>query len=403
MEENLQKKFKFEDTTATQKIFSLTKRIRGVKGGTSASKTISILVWLIDYCQSSRDKLTTVTSESYPHLEKGAMLDFENIMKDRGYWDDARWNKTTHTYSFETGCELEFAIFDTFLKAHGPRRDVLFINEGNNMKWNIVDQLIIRTREIIWIDWNPSVEFWFDTEILPNRNDVDYITLTYKDNEALDEITVSEIESHKGNKNWWKVYGLGQLGEVEGRIYTGWLPIEGIPDGARLVRKGLDFGYSNGYTALIDIYRYNGGFIWDELLYRRGMFNEDIAQVIKSSDDAIVRADSAEPKSIDEIKGHGVNILPAHKGPGSVNQGIQFIQAQQIWVTTRSVNIWKEYRAYLWLTDKDGKIINEPQKFNNHAMDAGRYGMEDFMPEDPKKSEEAKAAVQSIMQSIRRR
>lgn len=384
-----QQKFNFSDVTATRKVFALKKRIRAIAGGTSASKTISILVWLIDYCQTpkNKNKLCTVVSESYPHLEKGAMLDFENIMKDRGYWRDDLWNKTKHQYTFETGNVLEFFSADTYGKAHGPRRDVLFVNECNNLQFNIVDQLIVRTREIVWLDWNPTIEFWFYTEMYPSRSDIDFITLTYKDNEALDQTTISEIEAHRNNKNWWKVYGLGQLGDVEGKVYKNWQIIEDIPHEARLERYGLDFGYSNDPSALIAIYHYNGGFILDECLYQKGLSNKQIADVILNIDRSLVMADSAEPKSIDEIASYGVNILPVEKGRDSVSQGIQYVQGQRISVTKRSVNLIKEYRNYLWETDKDGKIINEPIGIFNHAMDAIRYGFESLRP---RKTEQAK-------------
>ncbi len=378
MAENLQK-FNFVDTTATKKVFALKKRIRAVKGGTSASKTISILVWLIDYCQTKqkREKLCSVVSESYPHLKGGSMLDFENIMKDRGYWSDERWHKTEHTYTFETGNKLEFFSPDTYGKAHGPRRDILFVNECNNLEYKIVDQLITRTREIVWLDWNPSEEFWFDTEMLPVRDDIDFITLTYLDNEALDQITIKEIESHKHNKNWWTVYGLGEIGVIESRIYKNWKILDELPFEAQLARTGLDFGYTNDPTALVDIYKYNSGFIWDEVAYETGLANKQIADILLTKEEkALTIGDSSEPKSIDEIRGYKVSILPATKGPGSVNQGIQFVQDQTIYVTKRSVNIIKEYRKYLWMTDKNGKIINEPIDANNHAMDAGRYAMQ---------------------------
>lgn len=376
--EEKQSKFNFVDTNATSKVFSLTNRIRAVAGGTSASKTISILVWLIDYCQNKerQNKLATVVSESYPHLEKGAMLDFENIMKDRGYWNEDRWNKTKHTYEFETGNKLEFFSADTYGKAHGPRRDILFVNECNNLEYKIVDQLIVRTREIVWLDWNPSEEFWFYTEMLGRRNDIDFITLTYKDNEALDVVTVAEIESHKNNKMWWQVYGLGQLGEIETRIYKGWQLIDDIPFEARLERHGLDFGYSNDPSALVDIYYYNGGYILDERLYQKGLSNKQLSDVIINLGQALTIADSAEPKSIDEIKNYGINILPCVKGRDSVTQGIQYVQQQRISVTKRSTNLIKEYRNYLWETDKDGKIINEPIGIFNHCMDAIRYGFD---------------------------
>lgn len=373
------KQFAFEDTTATRRIFELKKRIRAVAGGTSASKTISILVWLIDYCQSTRNELASVVSESYPHLEKGAMLDFENIMKDRNYWKDERWNKTKHTYIFETGSKLEFYSPDTYGKAHGPRRDILFINEANNLDYRIVDQLMVRTRKVIWMDWNPSVEFWFYTEMLTVRpDDIDFITLTYKDNEALDKTTIQEIESHQGNKNWWQVYGLGQLGTIEGRIYKDWQIIPQVPFEARLERRGLDFGYSNDPTACVAVYYYNGGYILDEEIYRKGLLNKNIADTInlQQHPETIVVADSAEPKSIDEIKLYGLTILPTTKGKDSIRTGIQFVQAQKISVTARSVNLLKEYRSYLWKTDpKTGRFLQEAEGGFDHCMDAARYAL----------------------------
>lgn len=371
------KKFNFSDTTATQKIFQLTKRIRAVAGGTSASKTISILIWIIDYCQTKqeREKLISVVSESHPHLEKGAILDFQNIMKDRGYWNEELWNQTKHTYTFETGNRLEFYSVDTYSKAHGPRRDVLFMNECNTLDYRIADQLITRTREIVWMDWNPSAEYWFYTEMLPNREDIDFITLTYKDNEALDPITIAEIESHKSNKTWWQVYGLGQLGEIATRVYTGWQMIDEVPFEARLERYGVDFGYSNDPTAIIAVYYYNGGYILDEICYQKGLLNKAIADILNNNPKALVIADAAEPKSIEEIRLNQITIFPCQKGPGSINRGIGYVQQQKISITKRSVETIKEYRNYNWITDKDGKIVNESNDFNNHAMDAIRYAI----------------------------
>lgn len=386
MDQEQNKHFNFVDTQATQKIFGLRKRIRAIAGGTSASKTISVLIWFIDYCQQKKhaNELCSVVSESYPHLEKGAMLDFEGIMKDRGYWDDNRWNKTKHTYTFETGAKLEFFSPDTYGKAHGPRRDVLFLNEANNLEYRIVDQLMVRTRKIVWMDWNPSEEFWFYTELLPNRrDDIDFITLTYKDNDALDPVTIAEIESHKNNKNWWTVYGLGQLGVVEGRIYKNWKIIPFVPHEARLERRGLDLGYSVDPSAQIAVYYYNGGYILDEELYRKGMLNNDLAGSILNQiekPEALVIVDSAEPKTIDELKIYGVNAMPAMKGKGSILTGIQFVQQQKISVTERSVNLLKEYRSYMWMVDpKTGKFIQEPEDGFDHAMDAIRYAFSSIL------------------------
>lgn len=370
----------FKNTSSTKKIFNLKKRIRAVAGGQSASKTISILVWLIDYCQSTSNQIVTVVAESFPHLQLGAIRDFRNIMIAHGYWDDEKWNESKHQYTFHNGSFIEFQSFDKFGKAHGPRRDVLFINEANNLPYNIVDQLITRTRKIVWMDWNPSEEFWFYTEMLPNRNDIDFITLTYLDNEALDEVSVYEIESHKNNLRWWTVYGLGQLGEITGRVYTDWQIIDSIPHEARLERRGLDFGYSNDPTAIVDIYKYNDGFILDEICYTKGLSNKQIADILKNQKSAITVADSAEPKSIDELKSYGINVLPATKGQGSINTGIQYVQDQRISVTKRSLNLIKEYRNYMWDTDRDGEHIDKPIDYYNHALDAVRYAFSTYKP-----------------------
>jgi phage terminase large subunit len=379
----------FQETTAYKKIVKLNKRIRGIAGGTSASKTISILQWLIDASQHYKGNLTSsVVSETMPHLKRGAIRDFLNIMQEHGYFDDSRWNKTDFIYDFsdKSGRKiLEFFSADQPAKVRGPRRDILFINEANNVPYETFTQLEIRTRKIIWLDWNPVSEFWFyaneeGERPVKEREDCDFIVLTYKDNEALDLASVKTIEMRKGNKNWWKVYGEGLLGDAEGRIYKGWNQLDEIPDEARLKRKGLDFGYTNDHSGLVDIYVWNNAFILDELMYRKGMSNKDLADVIKQGDDALVVADSAEPKSIDEIASYGISIIGSQKGPGSVLQGIQYVQDQTIYVTKRSLNIWKEYRNYLWLTDKNGKIINEPQDFMDHLMSAIRYGMESLKP-----------------------
>jgi len=375
----------FVPTTATHKLLKLNKRIRGVAGGTSAGKTISILQILIDYAQSTKGELISVVSESFPHLRRGAMRDFLNIMEAQGYYKDDRWSKTDFTYTFETGSKIEFFSADQPGKVRGPRRDVLFVNEANNIPYEAFDQLRIRTRKTIWLDWNPVSEFWWYTEVVPNYEH-DFLTLTYLDNEGLDASIVQDIESHKYNKNWWQVYGLGQLGEVEGRIYTGWQIIDDIPFEARLERRGLDFGFSVDPAAIVDIYYYNGGYILNERLYRKGMTNKPLADFLNMLDrpNTLVMADSAEPKSIEEVKQYGVNILGAKKvGDGKksyLKASIGFVQEQKISVTKQSVNLIREYRGYLWMTDRDGKQINEPERGNDHALDAARYGMESLRP-----------------------
>lgn len=363
----------FSLTTATKKIAVLNTKIRAVQGGTSASKTISILLHLIHEAQSDTSPtLTSVVSESIPHLKRGALRDFKKILQEHKYWSDNNWNATDSIYTFETGSQIEFFSTDNGDKLRGGRRDRCFMNEANNCSFDAFEQLEVRTKEYIYLDWNPTNEFWFYTDVYGHRKDCELIILTYKDNEALSPEIVASIESRKNRPNWWRVYGEGQLGEVEGKIYTGWQEIESIPHEARRIGRGLDFGYSNDPTAVVDVYYYNGGYIVDEVIYRKGLLNSEIATILKDAD-IITVADSAEPKSIDEIKGYGVSIVPAEKGTGSVNQGIQLVQDQKISYTKRSSNIAKEYRNYLWERDKDGKILNEPEHGFNHAMDAVRY------------------------------
>lgn len=366
-------------TSSTKKLAKMTKRIRGVCGGTSAGKTISILQILISKAQKDKKPtLTSVVSESFPHLKRGAMRDFKNIMQEHGYWKESAWNATDSIYTFETGSKIEFFSADQPSKVRGPRRDRLFINECNNVAYESFDQLAVRTRLEIWLDWNPTNEFWF-YDLLNTRDDVEMITVTYKDNEGLSETIVKDIEAHKPNKNWWTVYGLGQLGEVEGRIYKGWKIIDEIPHEARLEGYGLDFGYSNDPTAVVAVYYYNGGYVLDEVLYRKGMSNQQIASFMNNLDFGVIVADSAEPKSIDELQMYGLSVVAAKKGSGSILQGIGYVQEQSISMTKRSVNLIKEYRNYLWQTDKDGKTINIPEGGFDHALDAVRYKLSSIL------------------------
>lgn len=367
----------YQITTSTAKVAALTKRIRALQGGTSASKTISILQVLIDMAQTDKTPtITSVVSESLPHLKKGAMRDFLNIMQGHNYYKESQWNRTDFIYTFDSGSQMEFFGADQPLKVRGPRRDRLFCNEVNNLGLETFEQLEVRTREFVFMDWNPSVEFWFYTDILGHRDDVEHIILTYKDNEALEPSIVASIEQRKDRPGWWQVFGLGQLGEVDGKIYSGWKIIDEIPHEAKLVRYGLDFGFSNDPSTVVAIYQYNGGLIFDEVLYQKGMLNSQLAAVIQNQENSIlVVADSAEPKSIEELASYGIPIIGADKGKDSVHMGISVVQDQQCSVTKRSVNIIKEYRNYLWEVDKNGKVLRVPEHTYSHTMDAIRYAV----------------------------
>lgn len=370
----------FQKTTALTKIQNLKKRLKIVQGGSSAGKTIAILLILIDRAQREKGRLISVVSETMPHLKRGAIRDFLSIMEEHGYYKEDSWNRTDLIYTFETGSKIEFFSADQPSKVRGPRRDDLFENECNNIPYETHVQLAIRTKGDIFLDYNPVASFWVHEEVIPNQEH-DFVIVTYKDNEGLSPAIINEIESRRGNKNFWLVYGEGQLGETEGKIFNNWIIIDDIPHEARLERYGLDFGYTNDPTAIVAVYYYNGGYIWDEVLFGKGLSNKQIADtLLNQPKKAMVIADSAEPKSIDELRMWQLNVQPTTKGQGSVLQRIQMTQDQQISVTKRSVNIIKEYRNYLWQIDKDGRKINEPEHLWSHSMDAGMYAMQSLVP-----------------------
>lgn len=204
------------------------------------------------------------------------------------------------------------------------------------------------------------------------------IAIKYK---MMPEVIRLEMEDDKEKRPaLYRHKWLGEPSSSERKIYNDWAIIDEIPHEARLERYGLDFGYSNDPTAIVAIYKYNGGFILDEVTYQKGLKNKQIADILNNIDRALVIADSAEPKSIDEIRDYGVNILGCKKGRDSVNQGIQYVQDQRISVTKRSSNIIQEYSRYLWQIDKLDKIINVPEGGFDHLMDAIRYGLDSYKP-----------------------
>lgn len=365
-------------TTAIHKIRVLPNRIKAIQGGTSAGKSIAILLLLIS--AAMHDKKTTITSivsESFPHLRRGVMRDFLNILQTQNIFKDSLWDKTNSIYTFETGSKIEFFSADQSEKVRGSRRDRLFINEANNIPFETFNQLEVRTKSYVFLDWNPSNEFWFYTDVLNHRSDVSHVILTYKDNELLDPEIIKSLEQRKSNPSWWRVYGEGQLGEIEGKIYKEWRIIDEIPHEARLISYGLDFGYTNDPTAICQVYYLNGGFIIHEIAYQKGLLNKSIADIIKATTKvAPIIADAAEPKSIDELKLYGVTVIPSTKGKGSVNQRIEFVQSQRISITKSSVNFIKDYRNYIWQTDTNGKVINVPEHHFSHGMDSVGYGLQ---------------------------
>ena len=366
-------------TTAQDKIAALRKRVRIVQGGSSSSKTFTIIPFLIDYANKNANKEISIVAESIPHLRRGAMRDFVKIMEWVGLMDYSAWNKSTLTYYFPNGSFIEFFSGDQPDKMRGARRDVLFVNEANNVAWETYYQLAIRTREFIYIDFNPTAEFWAHTE-LKGQTDVDFIILTYRDNEALEASIINEFkkaeEKAKTSEywaNWVKVYVNGEIGSLQGVVFDNWKPCDAIPQQARLLGYGCDFGYSNDPSTLVAVYQLNNEFYYDELIYQKGLLNSDLARLIKQHPTAMIYADSAEPKSIQELKNYGIRITATEKGADSIMHGISKMQQAPFYVTKRSLNLIKELRAYTWATDKTGATLNKPIDAFNHAIDAMRY------------------------------
>ena len=364
-------------TTAINKIIALKKRVKIIQGGTSAGKTFGILPVLISKAANKPLLEISVVAESIPHLRRGALKDFLTIMKTTNRYFDERFNKSLLRYEFGNGSYIEFFSADDSSKLRGARRDILYINECNNIEFESYNELAIRTKREVFLDFNPANEFWVHTE-LKDEPDTDFLILTYQDNEALDKRIVREIEKNRLKAttstywaNWWRVYGEGLVGMLEGVVFSNWQQIDIVPPEARLLGYGLDFGYSNDPTSIIEVYNYNGQRILNEVCYQTGLINSDIANKLQKN--VIAYADSSEPKSIEEIRRTGQQIKGVTKGADSINFGIQIMLSQKYLVTRQSTNLIKELRAYCWDKDKTGKTLNKPQGKNDHAIDAVRY------------------------------
>ena len=369
--------------------------LRGVdsRGGTRSTKTYSALQFLVFLAVAlTAKKLISVVSETLPHLKKGAIRDFEKILQDEGVIagtlkDDPRWNATDCTFAFASGTIIEFFSCDRPMRVHGPSRDILFINEGQNIRWETACQLMIRTREFVIVDYNPTHEFWAHTELATDPR-FRTIVSTYKDNRFLTPAQIEDIEKGKKNANWWRVYGLGETGQLEGVIYQ-FEQIDRMPDPHGLVRiGGLDYGFTNSKTAGVEVLadiRKKKLYV-DEMFYGSGMHNFDIIRALNAHGfpkTSRLYADCAEPKANSEIKLAGFNVWPSDKGKEITFQ-ISWLQQWEIYVTKTSVNVIHEMRNYLWDVDRDGNRLNAPIKDYDHAMDAMRYAafgqLADFRP-----------------------
>ena len=376
-----------QDTTAFEKIENMNARINIVQGGTSAGKTWDILGILNDIATLEPNSLISVVSDTLPNLKRGAMRDFKNILRETQrtpYWAE---NKSDHIYTLTNGSVIEF--FSTEDEgALGARRDYLFINEANRISFETFNQLEVRTKQRIYLDFNPSNEFWVHKELMKNRTDWEFLKVNYLDNESLDENIIKSIEQRKGDgsSNWWRVYGLGEIGSLEGNIYSGWTKVEEIPEGFVLKRYGTDFGYSDP-TAIVAVYENDKGeILLDEVCYKTQLKPSDIVDVMKSLEPELFVCDNARPEIIRQAKSEGIRAIPCDKSSkspdGKINNilyGISLIQEKKVYYTGRSKNLEQEFLTYAWRKKKStGETLDEPEDANNHALDAVRYAILDM-------------------------
>jgi len=357
-----------------------------IQGGMSAGKTYAILTLLVGYCESYANSLVTVVGLTYNHLATGSMRDFKKVMQESDRWDDASFNKSEKIYYFANGSQLEFLSVDN-MTSRGPRRDVLFVNEANGLSYEVFDQLAGRTKDFVILDYNPSSKFWAHTELVEgkkHKKDTTFLTLTYLDNEALSPRGVANIESHKPEKgeapsNWWIVYGLGEIGSLEGNVYSGWIENDMLIKG-KLVRYGLDFGFSNDESALVAIYELDDGKLGiKELLYKKGLLGSQYGAALRSANvdpNVLIVADAARPEIIAEIKAQGFRCIGADKNAGSVLRGIDRVSQRQIVYSGQ--NLKREYLSYAWRKKRTGEVLDEPEDGNDHLMDALRYAVDDL-------------------------
>lgn len=373
-------------------------------GGTRSSKTYSILQTFIlaiveEVNLGKPATINSVVSESMPHLQRGAIRDFKQIMEVEGLWEDARWNETQHTYTWGNGSILEFFSADNPGKVHGSARDRLFINECQNIPYEIARQLFVRTRGQIVLDYNPTHSFWLN-EIIEAKPNCITIHSTYLDNEFLTPEQIREIEDNRNDKNWWKVYGRGEIGTLDGLIYdfdlVDALPPKGAdkPQGEKTEEElyadslveiqGMDFGFTNDPTARVQVLADpKRKILWvRERTYKTHMQNKHIIQDLQ--DDGVgkrmeIYADCAEPKSIADIQDAGFNVIPCDKDApvksDKLKFQLQWMQGWKLHVTKDSINLIRELRNYVWEKDRDGNPLNQPIDKFNHCLDALRYAV----------------------------
>ena len=375
----------YQDTTALEKIEKMPERIKVIQGGARAGKTIAILIILCDLSFEVENKIISIVTDSYPNLEKGAMRDWEKLLKATGRERYFKVNLSKHTWTnLCSGTVVEFFSCDSE-DALGAGRDYLFVNEASRITKQTFEQLALRTIKDIWIDYNPTHEFWAHTDLLKRPKGVSFLKLTYLDNEAIPPTVLEELLAHRGDgtSNWWRVYGLGEVGSLEGNVYEGWTPVENLPEGFILKRYGVDFGFSNDPTAVVAVYEGEDHSVCLDLrLYETKLLTPQLVEKLKALPDGLFVCDNARPEIIAELQANGVRAIGCNKAPGEKMNGklynIELVKRRKV-LYIRNEDLEREYLTYAWRVKKStGEALDEPMDGNDHAMDAIAYAVRDM-------------------------
>ena len=347
------------------------------QGGSGAGKTYSIMQVLCLKAIEQPNQVISVVGQDVPNLKSGALRDMQSIVAsstDIQSWIKG-YNASDRIFTFHNGSIIEFKSYQDSQDAKSGKRDYFFLNEANGISFEIYSELAMRTKKKVYIDYNPNARFWVHDKLI-GKEGTELIISDHRHNPFLPEIIRKKIEAlREDDEELWKVYARGVTGKIEGLIYRNWGTIGTIPTEAQLIGMGLDFGFTNDPTACVMVYRYNGELIIDEILYHKGYTNQDIAQFFTQSGinkSVSIVADSAEPKSIEELRRMGWRVEGANKGKDSILNGIDILKRFRFSVTSRSSNLIKELNAYKW-KEKDGNATNVPIDSFNHGMDALRY------------------------------
>ena len=352
------------------------KKIVVEQGGTRSGKTYNIILWIIFYyCTNNTGKTITIARKTFPAVRSSVMRDFLEILKAYDIYREENHNKSNSEYQLN-GNLVEFISMDQPQKIRGRKRDLAFLNEANELTFEDWQQIVFRTNGRIILDYNPSDTYhWIYDRVIP-RDDADFYQTTYRDNPFLDPTIVSEIERlQETDEHYWRVYGLGERGTNRAQVFQ-FTTLQQIPSTAKLLAYGLDFGFTNDPSALVRCYQEGNNLYFEEMLYSTNLTNQDLSR--RFTDIGIGRyeeiyADSAEPKSIEELHRMGWNVKPTTKGVDSVNAGIDMLKRYKIHIV--GSNLMKEMENYRWLEDKNGNLLNKPEDKWNHLIDAARYGV----------------------------